>query len=154
MKNLYASGFLVVCLLVSTIVTAQEPPQALVKQHIPDKPQLFAALPEKFECVFPALDKLTSSRLSSTINLQFGKFVFTGEVIARVKRSENVESINIRSTNYPGALFNISIFTEADNTKKISGRVVHPQSGDVLILTEENNRYFLRKQPQKFFMTE
>ena len=152
MKNLYATGFLVVCLLVSTVVTAQEP--ALVKQQIPEKPRLFAALPERFECIFPELEKLTSSRISSSINLQFGKFIFTGEIIDRVQRSSTVESINIRSTNYPGALFNISIFTEADNTKKISGRVIHPQSGDVLILTEENNRYFLRKQPQKFFMTE
>ena len=78
----------------------------------------------------------------------------TGEVIARVQRTENLQSINIRSTNYPGALFNISIITQADNSKKISGRIIHPQSGDVLILTEENNRYFLRKQSVKFFMTE
>jgi hypothetical protein len=152
MKNHYATGFLVVCLFVSAHVAAQDP--TLVKQHIPDKPLLFAALPEKFECTLPELEKASAFRTDDKITLQFGKFVFTGKVIARVQRSENVQSINIRSTNYPGALFNISITTQADNSRKISGRIIHPQSGDVLILTEENNRYFLRKQPQKFFMTE
>ncbi len=152
MKNLYAAGFLAVCLFLSTVVTAQEPP--LIKQHIPDKPRLFATLPEKFECTIPELEKASTSRTSDKVTLQFGKFTFTGEVVDRVQRSERVESINIRSTNYPGALFNITIFTQSDRSKKISGRIIHPQSGDVLILTEENNRYFLRKQPQKFFMTE
>lgn len=153
MKNLYATGFLVVCLLGSTIAFAQDP-DPLIKQHIPGKPLLFAALPEKFECSLAELEKASTSRANDKISFQFGKFVFTGEIITRVQRSENVESINIRSTNYPGALFNISIFTEADNTKTIRGRIIHPQSGDVLILEQENNKYFLRKQPQKFFMTE
>ena len=152
MKNLYATGFLAVCLLVSKVTTAQEPP--FVKQQIQDKPLLFSALPDKFECTLPELEKVSTSRTSEKITLQFGKFTFTGEVVARVQRSENLQSINIRSTNYPGALFNISIFTQADHSKKISGRIIHPQSGDVLILTEENNRYFLQKQSQKFFMTE
>jgi hypothetical protein len=152
MKNLYATGFLVVCLYISTNVIAQDP--TIVKQHVPDKPLMFAALPEKFECTLPELEKASGFRTDDKITLQFGKFVFTGKVIARVQRSENVQSINIRSTNYPGALFNISITTQADNSRHISGRIIHPQSGDVLILTEENNRYFLRKQPQKFFMTE
>lgn len=152
MKNLYATGFLVVCLLASSVAAAQEPP--FVKQQIPDKPLLFSALPEKFECSLPELEKLSNSRTSSDISLRFGKVSFTGEVVARVQRSANVESINIRLTNFPGALFNLSITTQADNSKKISGRIIHPQSGDVLVLTEENNRYYLHKQPQKFFMTE
>src|SRR5688500_3527583 len=102
MKNLYATGFLVVCLFVSVTVNAQDP--SLVKQQIPDKPLLFAALPEKFECTLPELEKASASRTDDKITLQFGKFIFKGEVIARVQRSEHVQSINIRSTNYPGAL--------------------------------------------------
>lgn len=152
MKNRYATGFLVVCLFVSTKLSAQDP--ALVRQQTPDKPMLFTALPEKFECTLAELQKAAAFRTSDKITLQFGKFLFTGEITARVRQSETVESINIRSTNYPGALFNIAITTQADNSKKISGRIIHPKSGDVLILTEENNRYFLRKAPQKFFMTE
>lgn len=152
MKNRYTTGFLVVCLFVTTNLSAQDP--TLVKQHIPEKPMLFGALPEKFECSLAELEKALALRGSGKITLQFGKFLFAGEIIARVKQTENVESINIRSSNYSGALFNISITTQADNSKKISGRIIHPKSGDVLILTEEDNRYYLRKQPQKFFMTE
>lgn len=150
MKNFYAAGLLVVCLVLTHIATAQ----VTLKQHIPDKPLQFSQLPEKFECNLEALNKVSASRTSEEISLQLGKLTFTGQVAERVQKSPGVESINIRSTNFPGALFNISIHNQPDHTQKITGRIINPQSGDVLVLVEENNRYYLQKVPQKFFMTE
>ena len=72
----------------------------------------------------------------------------------KVQRSPGITSINIKLSNYPGALFNITLNTESGYTSKMNGRIIHPQSGDVLILTEENSTYYLKKQLQKFFMTE
>jgi hypothetical protein len=152
MKNLYATGFLVVLLCAAVALNAQEP--VTVRQHIPDKPQLFAALPELFECVPPNLERLSHSRTTDTITLQFGKLLFIGEIIERVQQTPQVESINIRSHNYPGAMLNLSVFTDNNNTQKIVGRIIHPDSGDVLILDQENGRYYMRKRLQKFFMTE
>lgn len=152
MKNHYATGFLVVLLCAAAALNAQEP--VTVRQHIPDKPHLFADLPESFECVPPSLEHLSHSRTTDTITLQFGKMLFTGQIIARVQQTPQVESINVRSFNYPGALLNLSIFTDNNNTQKIAGRIVHPDSGDVLILDQENGRYYMRKRLQKFFMTE
>jgi hypothetical protein len=152
MKNLYVAGLVVVCSLVMLTTSAQRP--VAVKQHLPDKPLQFSSLPDKFECSLPILEKAASSRAAEKVSLQFGKFVFTGDVMERVQQSPDVVSINIRSTNFPGALFNISVQTQPDNTQVIRGCVINPQSGDVLILTQENNRYYLQKQSQKFFMTE
>ena len=150
MKKLYVAGLLVVCLHFVHILSAQPP----VKQQIPDKPLQFSRLPEKFECDFTVLKTVSSSRTEDQVTLQFGKFTFTGQVAERVQKSAYVESVNIRSTNYPGALFNISIHNQPGQPQRITGRIINPQSGDVLVLVEENNRYYLQKVPQKFFMTE
>ena len=152
MKNLYTAGLLVVCSLFACTTSAQ--PTIAVKQQIPDKPLQFSSLPDKFECSLPILEKAVSSRATEKVSLRFGKFTFTGDVMERVQQSKEVVSINIRSTNFPGALFNISVQTQPDNTRIINGCIINPQSGDVLILTQENNRYYLQKQQQKFFMTE
>ena len=77
-----------------------------------------------------------------------------GVLTEKVQRSPGITSINIKLSNYPGALFNITMNTESGSAGKINGRIIHPQSGDVLILTEENSTYYLKKQLQKFFMTE
>jgi nucleoid-associated protein YejK len=64
------------------------------------------------------------------------------------------ELIISKLTNYSGASFNISLNTESGLINKISGRIIHPQFADVLILTEVHSPYYLKKQLQKFFMTE
>jgi hypothetical protein len=152
MKNLYVAGLIVVCLFITAAANAQTP--ITVKQQLPDKPLQFSQLPEKFECSLPELQQAASSRTANNVSLKFGKLNFDGEVVDRIQRADNVMSMNIRSTNFPGALFNIAITTQPDGTQKITGRIINPKSGDVLILTQENNRYYLTKQSQKFFMTE
>lgn len=154
MKNHYvATGLVVVCLFITTAAVAQNP-ILTPKQGLPNKPMQFSRLPEKFECSIPELQKAASSRISNTVSLKFGQTTFDGEVVDRIQQSAQVMSMNIRSTNYPGALFNIAFVTQPDGTQKVSGRVINPNSGDVLVLTQENNRYYLVKQQQKFFMTE
>ena len=150
MKNFYATGLLVVCLLSVHIALAQPP----VKQQIPDKPLQFSTLPDKFEFDPAVLTIVSSSRTNDQVNIQFGKFTFTGRVAERVQKTSTVESINIRSTNYPGALFNLSVHRQPGHAPRVTGRIINPQSGDVLVLVEENNRYYLQKVAQKFFMTE
>jgi hypothetical protein len=152
MKTICIAGLLVVCLFTTSAVNAQLP--VSVKQQPADKPLQFSHLPEKFECGLSELQRAASFRTTENITFRFGKLTFTGQVVDKIQRSANVMSMNIRSTNFAGALFNISIITQPDNTQKISGRIVNPHSGDVLILTEENNRYYLQKQSQKLFMTE
>jgi len=152
MKNLYVAGLIVVCSFIGVTTKAQSP--VAVKQQLPDKPLQFSSLPDKFECNFSTLDRLSTSRATEKISFQFGKVVFDGDITERVQASPTVTSINIRSTNFPGALFNLCIQVQPDNSKILSGRIINPKSGDVLVLVRENDRYYLQKQPQKFFMTE
>jgi hypothetical protein len=151
MKNLCAAGLLVACFAFQSI-SAQQP--------VTQKPVLNKAtfsltqLPHKLECNFPALQRLSATRKLENVTLPLGNFEFTGQVVDKVQRSSGVVSMNIRSTNFPGSLFTVSVITEADHTQKLVGRIFNPNSNEVLILTEENNRYFLVKQPRELSMTE
>lgn len=151
MKNLCAAGLLVVCIFAFQSISAQLQP---VTQKPVQKAFTLAQLPEKLECNSSLLQKLSAIRKSENISLPLGNFEFAGQVTDKVQRSAGVVSMNIRSTNFPGALFTLSVITEADNTQKLVGRIINPQSDEVLILTEENNKYFLVKQARNLFMTE
>ena len=149
MKNLYAVRLAALFLFVTTTVYSQKPVSVQ-----PDKPLVFSQFPDKSECNITSLKNVFSSRSNDNISIELGKFVFTGQIIEKVQQSPQVLSMNIRSSNLSGAIFSISIITLPDNTQHFTGRIINPQAGDVLVLTEENNRYFLQKKSLKFFMTD
>ena len=151
MKNLSAAGLLVVCIFAFQSISAQQP---IAQRPATGKALSLTQLPQKLECNLTNLQKLSATRKSENISLLLGNVEFAGQVVDKVQRSAAVVSMNIRSTNFPGALFTLSVITQADNTQKLVGRIVNPQSDEVLVLTEENNRYFLVKHPRELFMTE
>lgn len=151
MKNLCTAGLLVVCIFAFQSINAQLQP---VTQKPVQKALTLTQLPDKLECNSSLLKKLSAIRKSENISLPLGNFEFAGQVTDKIQRSAGVVSMNIRSTNFPGALFTLSVITDADNTQKLVGRIINPQSDEVLVLTEENNKYFLVKQARNLFMTE
>lgn len=153
MKNLYP-GLVVFCLL-SFPAIAQETQAVAVKQHIPDKPLLFAKTPDKLECDPGQLQQIFAAAIHDTITVRFSRhFTFKGIVSEKVQQSTELLSVNVQSLNFPGALLNISLLTLPHTTQQIRGRIIHPQRGDVLQLTRENDKYFLVKRSQKFFLAE
>lgn len=151
MKNLLTVGLLVACLVASPCIFAQQP---VSKPTGIDKTFVIAQLPKKIECTFPALQKIPNARVADNISMQMGDVQFTGQVVEKVQHAANLLSMNVRSTNFAGAFCTISVITEADHTQKLVGRIFNPQSDEVLVLTEENNRYFWVKQPRQFLLTE
>ena len=149
MKSLYAVKLVLLCVLIAPVANSQQPVTAQ-----PDKPLLFSQLPDKSECNVASLQHIFTSRSKDNISLQLGKFQFAGQIIEKVQQSPQVLSMNIRSSNFAGAIFSISIITMPDKSQKFTGQIINPKSGDVLVLTEENNRYFLEKKLLKFFMTD
>lgn len=150
MKNRYLAGFIGVLCSCFSVVYGQGP--VPVKQQIPDKPFLFSQFPEKTYCSSQDLLRLFKLEAASNTTIQLtGAQALRATVIEKIERNASVTSINVRLTEYKDALFNL---TYNSQTNKINGRVIHPQSGDVLVLTEEGGRYYLKKELQKFFMTE
>lgn len=150
MKNRYLAGLIGVLFLYGQAAHAQAP--VPVRQSIPDKPLLFSQFPEKSYCEEHELLQVFQAVLPSNVNITLqGGQILRGVVVDKVERNTGRTSINIKLVDYRNALLNLTL---QHTTKKINGRVVHPGSGDVLIVAEENGRYFLKKQLQKFFMTE
>lgn len=124
------------------------------REQLTEKPRVFSRLPEKFTVGRPGLDKIftaTSKRLSSASNPEFP---FEGEIVERVQKNPNVVSINIRLTNYDGALLNISRIINSDLSVSYVGRAVNRNSGDVLLLKHENGNFYFTKEKQSLSMVE
>lgn len=154
MKNLCAAGGLLVCLLSTTIVSAQHA-EPQFRQVAPSRPELFARVSAKTECNVKELHRLCNARMADAVTIQLsGDLSLNGEVTDRVQQTDSVTTLNLRLANFDGALLNLTLLTQPDNTYRISGRIIHPQSGDILLLKQENNRYFLVKESRKFLMTE
>lgn len=153
MKNLLLLGFLGLFIMHPRTVSAQEP--IPVKQHLPDKPQLFTQFPDRSDCNKLQLEKILVSSILEEINLTVGNNIQLKGILAeKIRRSEQVYSVNIKLSNFDGALFNLSFEMREFDIIAIRGRIVHPQYGDVMILKEENQQYYFLKRNQKYFMTE
>ncbi|MET0244562.1 MAG: hypothetical protein ABW174_13880 [Flavitalea sp.] len=119
------------------------------------KPFIFSRLPEKFELSTRTLKNIFNLNLNDEIDLPLpGGNAFRGTVSSKVQRDENVLSVNIMSSNFPGTLLNISLITHPDKTEKMIGRFLNPRSGDVMLIEKENERYVVTKDLQKYVMAE
>lgn len=152
MKNLYPGLIAILFLFITLDLSAQE---SAIKQGVtPDKPMVFSKFPAKAESRFTDLKKIFSYNVSDKISIPFGTITFTGEVVSKIQRQGGVTSMNIRSTNFPGSVLNISIVPEADNTQTINGRLINLKSGDVIVITQENGRYIIKKESLSLYMPE
>lgn len=153
MKNRHLAVFLGSMLCFSLATYSQS--TALEKKDTPDKPALFTKLPARSVCSVEAIRQLFNLQNQAAIAIPIGggKFL-AGKIVERIQRSAQVTCINIQLTDYPGAIFNLSLVQENGKAERITGVIVHPRSGDVLILSQDKNGFALQKQQQKHFVTE
>jgi hypothetical protein len=152
MKNLYLARLLAILICAPIVLYAQVDNSP--KSASATKPSLFTALPETLPVTLAELEKLNSVREGAAFTLKCsGGVQFNGTIVSVVHRSANLTSINIKLTQYAGALFNISV-EEGKNGLLYKGRILHPQYGDVLLLQAEGQQYQWKKVQQQFFMTE
>jgi hypothetical protein len=153
MKNLYVAGFFGLCCLCTSHIHAQD--AITVKQHITDKPFAFQQIPERVPCNKKDLDNLLKAEPASRVSFSLdNQTTLQGVVTEKVVRSKQSYSLNIKLENFPGALFNLLVVIEEGNIPRFSGRIINPQSGDVLILQQDKQQYYFKKQLQRYFMTE
>lgn len=155
MKRLYRMGFLVVCLFGTVIVSAQSPLPVPVQQHLPQRPLVFKSLPDKWECRLGDLQQLFTGKKTERVALSAPTAsLLDGQVMEKVQTAPGVESINIRLTNYPGAILNLSSTTHPDHTVTMRGLIVNPKAADIIVLTEKDGHYYFEKKARQFFMVE
>ena len=147
-------ALLCMSLLLTARLCAQQTPLAFLQQKSP-KPLLFFSLPEKFECPSLNIQQLLSSPINETFILQLSdQFLIKGKIIEKIQEIPGAISINIRAENLNNALFTITVRLLADNSISVQGRLLHPKYGDALVLTKENNKFYLQKRDQRLYMPE
>lgn len=161
MKRQIIVAFLGVLYCSITTVSAQTTSSLKDKTAIPvsgqllkEKPRLFSRLPEKFTVGKPVLDKLftgSTRRISPADNQEFP---FEGEIIERVQKNPNVVSVNIKLSNYEGALLNVSRIINSDLSVSYIGRAININNGDVLLLKNENGKFYFTQEKQAFTLVE
>jgi hypothetical protein len=116
---------------------------------------MFAAVPARVSYPSTELNKIFSLHINDDVSIRLNdQFVFTGTIIDKVERKSGTVSLNIRSVNYPGALFTVSSVNIPGEKTVFTGRILHPGYGDVLELIQENDQYYLRKKNQNKMMVE
>ena len=145
MKNL-AKG--IICLSVFFVcikTNAQTPP---VREPDMNRPSLFQNLPEKISCRINDLSALLESEIGRNISFIFtGNLSFEGVISSVASKFDNtLQSIVVRSTNFPGAALSFSRIKKEDGTFSYVGRILSFQHGDAYEISQENGQYFFVKK--------
>ena len=151
MKHALRAGLALLC----NVLYFSSPAQPPIRQVLPNKPLLFNQLPEKLTVSVTLLEQLFSANALQHIKIPLG----TGDYLAgivkeKTVRNRQVMNVTIECINYDGALLTLSRITGIGSAVTYLGRVVNIRYGDVLLLTEENNQYFLVKEKQSLVIVE
>jgi len=113
-----------------------------------NRPSLFQNLPEKITCRINDLSPLLESEIGKSISFSFtGSLNFQGVVSSVASKFDNtLQSVVVRSTNFPGAALSFSRITKEDGTFSYVGRIISFQHGDAYEISLENGQYFFVKK--------
>jgi hypothetical protein len=145
MKNLTKG---IICLSLFFICqqsNAQTPP---VREPDMNRPSLFQNLPDKISCRINDLSSLLELEIGKPVSFSFANNLnFQGVVSSVASKFDNtLQSVVIRSTNFPGAALSFSKITKEDRTISYVGRIISFQHGDAYEISLENGQYYFIKK--------
>ncbi len=145
MKNLLKGIMCLPVFFVCLQTNAQTPP---VREPDMNRPSLFQNLPEKISCRINDLSALLESEIGRNISFLFaGNLNFEGVVSSVASKFDNtLQSVVVRSTNFPGAALSFSKIKNEDGTFSYVGRILSFQHGDAYEISVENGQYFFVKK--------
>jgi hypothetical protein len=144
MKNLVKGMICLSVFFVCIDINAQTPP---VREPDMNRPTLFQNLPEKISCHISDLSALLQSETGKAVSFSFINSINFQGVVSSVASIDNkLQSVVIRSTNFPGAALSFSRITKEDGTISYAGRIISFQHGDAYEINIENGQYFFVKK--------
>jgi len=145
MKNLVKGIICLSLFLICQQSNAQTPP---VREPDMNRPSLFQNLPNKVSCRINDLSALLESETGKPVSFSFvNNLNFQGVVSSVASKSDNtLNSVVIRSTNFPGAALSFSRIKKEDGTFSYVGRIISFQHGDAYEISLENGQYYFVKK--------
>lgn len=145
MKNL-RTALLCACISLYSLVVSAQPAVIPINEPDQHKPKLFSTLPENIAIDPENLAGILQSDRGSQVTLQLGEaMLFKGQVVSVARQDQNLTSIVIRSTNFPGARFTFSRIVNEGKTV-YAGRIMSMEHGDVYELQQKEGIYTLVKK--------
>lgn len=116
-----------------------------------DRPRAFKDLPVKFAVNTQDIQQIFEKEINDKVQIRFhDKFYFNAIIIDKETRSSGTTSVNLRSSSYPGILFNFSRTVILGKRVQYHSRALHPDYGDVLLLMGKDQQYFFEvKEAEK-----
>lgn len=151
MKNLNVVVACICLSICSLTATAQNNDHAPLNQQDRNKPQLFSSLPDRIPVSVEYINSLINSPEGRAVSINTSTDPtgsrIEGQVISAGKNYDNaLQSVVIRSTNFNGANFTVSKYTDADGTVTYTGRILSMQHGDAYELKNESGNLVLVKR--------
>ena len=129
-----------------------------VNQQDNISPGPFSNLPDHIPANIAQLNTLLKAPVGHTVKINPGsdlRFIFEGQVVSISSKLENtVQSVVIRSTNFPGTRLTFSKISKADGTLSYDGRILNIQNGDLLELQNQNGQFVLIKKKLNDFVND
>ncbi len=120
-----------------------------------EKTKAFNTLPARFPAHQKSLEQLFSLTTGDSVNIEFNRnFILNGIVTDRVHRSNDLESINIKPSDDAGVLYTFSRIRRKDGQILFTGRALHRNVGDVLLLTRKDGDYYFEKKQANTIIAE
>lgn len=149
MKSLRTSVLCAAIALSGITVHAQEKTVPPVNEPDYNRPKLFDGMPDNIRISAETISNLFDMPLgrSASITLtEDSHFRFNGEVVSSGNKSQHVQSIVIRSTNFNGAILSASRISHPDGTVSYRARIISYKHGDLYLLENQNGQYILVKK--------
>ena len=144
MKNLVKG---IICLPLFFICLQSNAQKLPVREPDMNRPSLFQNLPNKISCRINDLSVLLASEIGKPVSFSLvDNLSFHGVISSVAKFDNTLNSIVIRSTNFPGAALSFSRITKEDGTYTYVGRIISFQHGDAYEINLENGQYYFVKK--------
>ncbi len=147
MKNL-RTFLLCACIALCALSASAQNESVPLNEPNPNKPKLFAALPDLIPVNINSFTDLLNSEVGTSVNIPVNSaFRFQGQVVSTASKYENsIRSMVIRSVNYTGARLTFSRITNADGSVSYTGRIISMDHGDLYELQNIEGQYSFKKK--------
>lgn len=142
MKSLYTYILSCLLLFLFTELRAQE---TAVPNHSGTY-RNFDHLPSRSSAKKEQLQRLFASEKNSEVTLDLHDGVkVVGIIEDKVIETNGTIRLNVIAPAYPQTVFNFSAISNQGKSYTYRSRIINRSSGEVLLLNEENDRYYFRK---------
>ncbi len=157
MKN-HRTIMLCVCITLFSLCSYAQNQTISLTQQDNNSSGPFSNLPDLIPANIADLNSLLNAPVGNAVKINPGsdlRLTFEGQVVSISSKFENtMQSVVVRSTNFPGIRLTFSKISKPDGTLTYAGRILNIQNGDLHELQNQNGQFVLIKKKLNDFVND